>query len=70
MKKRILSLLVASTMLLGIVAINVTAGTAAAAGERFTIEVTDYGWTRVINEGGATLGFSTDGDIELLIIDG
>lgn len=64
-----MSLLVAATMLMGIVTANVTLGASEPA-VRFTIYETIYGWTYVINEGGVNLGFATDGGMELLIIDG
>ncbi len=59
-KNRILSLLLAAVMLLS------TVGVVDAEGSKYTTETTKDGWIKVINEGGATLGYSPDSGVTIL----
>ena len=46
------------------------AGAFAEGGEKFTTETTGDGWIRVVNEGGAELGYYPDSGVTLLTVDG
>ena len=66
MKKtsRFLSLLLAAAMLLTMVP------AASAEGAKYTTATTAEGWIKVVNEGGATLGYMPDSGVSLLEVDG
>ncbi len=64
-KKRLISLALCFTLALSAFALP-----AGAEGAKYTTETTKDGWIRVINDGGATLGYSPDSGVTLLEDDG
>ena len=65
MLKKTISLLAVLAML-----ISCFSGIALADGAKYTTETMKDGWIKVVNEGGATLGYSPDSGLELLEVDG
>lgn len=61
--KKLVSLLVALTMVLSMVPF-------ASAEAKYTTETTADGWIRVVNEGGATLGYAPDSGVTIIESDG
>ena len=60
----------AALVLASVLALSVFSVPAMARGEKYTEETTKDGWIRVINEGGATLGYSADSGVTLIADDG
>ena len=63
--KKIVSLLAALTLLL-----SCLGAVSFAEGAKYSVETTKDGWIKVVNEGGATLGYSPDSGVTLLEVDG
>ena len=61
--KKLVSLLVALTMVLSMVSF-------ASAEAKYTTEATADGWIRVVNEGGATLGYAPESGVTIIESDG
>lgn len=61
--KKLVSLLVALTMVLSMVSF-------ASAEAKYTTETTADGWIRVVNEGGATLGYAPESGVTIIESDG
>ena len=64
-KKRMISLVLCLAMVLSTLALP-----AFAEGAKYTTETTKEGWIKVINEGGATLGYSPDSGLQIIEVDG
>ena len=64
-KKRMVSMVLALVM-----AISVLALPAHAENAKYTTQTTKEGWIKVVNEGGATLGYSPDSGVTIIEVDG